>query len=84
MKIKITLLTFVISTFLLNNLYSFNLTVTTINETCVGNGQLNFNVSNTDPNGTIVYVIYLLPYYSLSLLVVSLPTFHCYKTIQLN
>jgi hypothetical protein len=41
--------------------FCFSLLVQTSDETCVGNGQLNFNISNADPNGTIVYIIYLLP-----------------------
>ncbi len=41
--------------------FGFGLTVTQINETCPGNGSLSFNVSNPDPNGTIVFVVYKLP-----------------------
>ena len=41
--------------------FGFNLSVTHINETCPGNGSLTFAVSNTDPAGTIVYVVYKLP-----------------------
>lgn len=41
--------------------FGFDLTVTPTNETCAGNGSLSFTVSNTDPSGSIVYVIYKLP-----------------------
>ena len=43
------------------NGFGFNLTVTSTNETCSGNGSLSFTPSNTDPNGSIVYVVYKLP-----------------------
>lgn len=41
--------------------FGFDLTVAHTNETCPGNGSLSFTASNTDPNGSIVYVIYKLP-----------------------
>jgi gliding motility-associated-like protein len=41
--------------------FGFSLAVSHTNETCQGNGSLSFTVSNTDPNGTIVYVVYKLP-----------------------
>jgi gliding motility-associated-like protein len=41
--------------------FSFTFTVTSTDETCSGNGTLTFNVSNPDPNGSIVYVVYKLP-----------------------
>jgi gliding motility-associated-like protein len=41
--------------------FAFSLTVTHTNETCPGNGSLTFAVSNTDPAGSIVYVVYKLP-----------------------
>lgn len=40
---------------------NFQLNVTSTNETCTGNGSLSFNVTNTAPNATILYSIYLLP-----------------------
>lgn len=42
-------------------LADFQLNVSSTNETCTGNGSLSFNVSNTTPNSTILYSIYLLP-----------------------
>ncbi|MGG7036636.1 MAG: hypothetical protein ACI7YS_15780, partial [Flavobacterium sp.] len=41
--------------------FSFNLTVTPTAETCSGNGSLTFAVSDTDPNGSIIFFIYKLP-----------------------
>lgn len=41
--------------------FGFNLSITHTNETCAGNGSLLFSVSNTNPNGSIVYIIYKLP-----------------------
>ena len=41
--------------------FGFNLTVTHTNETCSGNGSVTSTVSNTDPNGSIIYVVYKLP-----------------------
>lgn len=41
--------------------FGFNLSITPTNETCPGNGSLTFNVSNTAPNGSIVYFVYKLP-----------------------
>lgn len=43
------------------SLLGFTLSVTPTHETCPGNGALTFNVSNTDPAGSITYLIYLLP-----------------------
>lgn len=40
---------------------NFSLSVTSINETCLGNGTLNFQVTGTDPAANITYTIYLLP-----------------------
>lgn len=41
--------------------FSFTITVTTTQETCAGNGSITINVSNPDPAGSIVYVVYRLP-----------------------
>ena len=41
--------------------FGFTLNVTSANESCSGNGSLNFSVANTDPSGTITYIVYLLP-----------------------
>ena len=41
--------------------FSFTFTATASPETCSGNGTINFTSSNTDPNGTLVYIIYKLP-----------------------
>lgn len=55
LRVSLILLLFPIASF------GFDLTVTHTNETCPGNGSLSFTVSNTDPNGSIIYVIYKLP-----------------------
>lgn len=44
-----------------SQLSSFNLEVTKTDETCSGNGSLGFTVSNTTPQASVVYSIYLLP-----------------------
>lgn len=44
-----------------SQLSNFNLQVTATNETCSGNGTLNFSVTNTTVGATIVYNVYLLP-----------------------
>lgn len=44
-----------------SQLSNFTLTVTKTDESCSGNGTLNFNVSNISPGAIIVYSIYLLP-----------------------
>lgn len=41
--------------------FSFSFTVTPTNETCAGNGTLTFNVTDADPGGSIVFVVYKLP-----------------------
>ena len=41
--------------------FSFTFSVTPTNETCAGNGTLTFNVSNPNPTGSIVYIVYKLP-----------------------
>ena len=41
--------------------FGFNLAVTHTEETCPGNGSLNFTVTNADPNGSILFVVYKLP-----------------------
>ena len=49
--------------FLLNQFdgFGFNLSVSTANETCAGNGSLLFNATNTIAGGSIQYIIYKLP-----------------------
>lgn len=42
-------------------LSDFTLQVTVINETCSGNGALQFSVANTQPNALIEYAVFLLP-----------------------
>ncbi|MFN4028037.1 MAG: gliding motility-associated C-terminal domain-containing protein [Flavobacterium sp.] len=42
-------------------LSNFTLTVTKIDETCTGNGELHFSVSNTTAGATILYSVYRLP-----------------------
>jgi gliding motility-associated-like protein len=44
-----------------SQLADFTLQVTKTDETCSGNGSLTFSVSNTTPDATIVYSVYLLP-----------------------
>lgn len=44
-----------------SQLSNFTLSVTKTDESCSGNGTLNFNVSNTSPGAIVVYSIYLLP-----------------------
>lgn len=41
--------------------FSFTISVSTTQETCAGNGSITINVSNPDPAGSIVYVVYKLP-----------------------
>lgn len=40
---------------------AFTFTATATNETCSGNGTITFLSSNTDPSGSIVYIVYKLP-----------------------
>lgn len=42
-------------------LTNFTLSVTAIDETCSGNGTLNFQVTGTDPLANVTYTVYLLP-----------------------
>lgn len=42
-------------------LSNFTLQVTATNETCSGNGALQFSVANTQPNAQITYSVFLLP-----------------------
>lgn len=42
-------------------LANFNLQVTKTDETCLGNGSLIFNVSNTSPGATVLYKVFKLP-----------------------
>lgn len=44
-----------------SQLTNFTLSVTKTDESCSGNGSLFFATSNTTPNATLVYSIYLLP-----------------------
>lgn len=41
--------------------FSFTFTATPTDETCSGNGSIAFTSSNTNPNGTIIYIVYFLP-----------------------
>lgn len=41
--------------------FGFTFTATPTHETCAGNGTLTFTSANTDPAGTLVYVVYKLP-----------------------
>lgn len=41
--------------------FGFDLSISHTNETCAGNGSLTFTVSNTNPGGSIVYLVYKLP-----------------------
>lgn len=44
-----------------SQLSNFNLQVAVSNETCSGNGVLNFSVTNTTVGATVAYTVYLLP-----------------------
>ncbi|MQJ21753.1 hypothetical protein EI020_24520, partial [Escherichia coli] len=41
--------------------FSFTFAVASTNETCAGSGTLTFTVTNADPGGSIVFVVYKLP-----------------------
>lgn len=41
--------------------FGFTFTATPTNETCAGNGTITFTSADTDPAGTLVYVVYKLP-----------------------
>ena len=41
--------------------FGFNLAIASINETCPGNGSLQFVITNPDPNGSVVFFVYKLP-----------------------
>lgn len=60
-KISLTFLTLLISLLSNAQLSNFNFTVSVINETCLGNGALNFNTSNVAVGSTLTYEVYLLP-----------------------
>jgi len=56
------LLIFIFFTVTLNaQLSDFGLTINKTNETCLGNGSLTFVTTNTTPNSTFLYKVYLLP-----------------------
>lgn len=44
-----------------SNILAFTITATTTNETCSGNGTISIIASNTNPAGTMQYLIYKLP-----------------------
>lgn len=60
-KIYITILLFFLGLFSYSQLADFQLNVTGTDESCTGNGSLNFTVSNATTGSTIIYSIYLLP-----------------------
>ena len=41
--------------------FGFTFSAVATPETCYGNGSITFSASNTDPNGTILYIVYKLP-----------------------
>lgn len=43
------------------SIFGFTLSVSPTHETCSGNGALTFSTSNTDPSGSITYLVYRLP-----------------------
>jgi len=55
------LVCFFASQILSAQLTDFTLTVTPTDETCTGNGKLNFQIGNATPNSTIFFAVYLLP-----------------------
>jgi len=62
MFIRITLFCFLfISQISIGQIDNFSLTVVPTNETCLGNGSLQFSVSGTQVGASISYSIYLLP-----------------------
>jgi gliding motility-associated-like protein len=60
-KLLPLILFFLFSNFSFGQLTNFTLQVTVVDETCSGNGVLNFTVANTTPGASIVYSIYRLP-----------------------
>ncbi len=58
---KLAFLFFLFSQFSFSQLSNFTLNVTSTPETCLGNGALNFSVTNTVTGSNIDYSIYLLP-----------------------
>lgn len=52
-------------------LSNFTFNVTATNETCLGNGSLTFNVTNTVPGASMDYSVYLLPNTTTPLIVVT-------------
>lgn len=60
MKIKIR---FLCTLLLMSTAMAFGFTFTAAPapETCYGNGSITFSPNNTDPNGTILYIVYKLP-----------------------
>lgn len=61
-KAKVLLLFFLLLNGLsFGQLSNFTLSVTAVNETCPGNGRLNFSVSNATPGGTIIFTVYKFP-----------------------
>lgn len=61
MRFIISCFFFLSSIFYTHNCYGFILNATPVNESCLGNGEINFSVSNTDPNGSMLFIIYALP-----------------------
>lgn len=54
---------------------NLSLTVISINETCPGNGRLNFFVSNATPGGTVIFTVYKLPNLSTPIVTTQANTF---------
>lgn len=60
-KYYFTILLFFLGLFSYSQLANFQLNVTGTDESCTGNGSLNFSVTNATSGSTIIYSIYLLP-----------------------
>lgn len=70
----ITLFFLFISQISFAQLSNFTFNVTATNETCLGNGSLNFNVANTTAGASMDYTVYLLPNTTTPLIVVTATT----------
>lgn len=56
-----SILLFFITAVSFGQLPGFTFTVTPVDQTCTGNGALNFTVSGTQPGASMEYAVYLLP-----------------------
>ncbi|WP_250601340.1 gliding motility-associated C-terminal domain-containing protein [Flavobacterium amniphilum] len=61
MKRTLILFFLILANLSFGQLSDFTLNVTAVNESCPGNGRLNFSVSNTTAGATVVYTVFKLP-----------------------